>query len=341
MPRTTLLTTAIVLLLLGIAHGLYWHWSAGQIESRLAEWRDEQRRKGVVVTYRGPVISGYPTEFKVQFSEPRVTAANGWRWAGPEVTGRSALWSPFTIAARYPGRHEISRAGLERAIEVELGRAETEVRLRADGQVDRAQGLWRDGTIRGAGEGPVSFDTLVIDLGPQIDAEADSPQQLAFSGEVRAVRLPELEVNPLGRQIERVSLRGTLFGRIDGDDPRDALNRWRDADGSVELRESSALWGPLAVTGSGRLGLDDALRPAGALATKVRGLEETLEAVSAQKLIEPGVAVAAKLGLAVLPRERDAEGRGVLPLPVTLRDGLLYINFGLGPVPLVRLDPVL
>ena len=93
MTRNPALYALIVLLLAGITHGLYWHWSAGQIEARVAEWRDDQQRKGFAIAYGGPVIGGYPGGFEVRFSEPRVEAPNGWRWAGPAVTGESALWT--------------------------------------------------------------------------------------------------------------------------------------------------------------------------------------------------------------------------------------------------------
>lgn len=341
MPRTPLLYVSIALLLAGIGHGLYWYWSAGQIEVRVSDWRDEQRRKGFVIDYRGPVIGGYPTRFEARFSDPRIVAPNGWRWAGPEVSGASTLWSPFTISLRYPGRHEIGRAGLARTVEIDLARAATEIQLRTDGRVERAQSTLHAGIIRNNGTGPVTFESLVVDLGPLVEAQDQRPQRLALRGEVIGVQLPEIDQNPLGRRIQRLSLSSTLVGEIDGKDPRAALSAWRDAEGFADLHALEAVWGPLALSTGGQLSLDHELRPKGELDTRVRGLDQTLEALSDRKLIKPGVVVAAKIGLAILPSEMDADGRPVVPLPITLRDGLVYLNFGLGPIPLIRLAPVL
>lgn len=341
MPRTSLLYVSIALLLVAIGHGLYWHWAAGQIESRVTEWRDEQRRKGFVIDFRGPLISGYPTRFEARFSDPRIEAPNGWRWAGPEVTGASALWSPFTISLRYPGHHEVSRAGLDRPIEIDLALAETEIRLRSDGRVVRAQSTLQEGEIRNGGAGSVRFDSLFVDLGPLVEAQDQQPQRLDLQGEVTGVQLPEIDENPLGRQIQRLSLSGTLVGEIDGKDPRAALSAWRDAEGFADLHTLEALWGPLALSAGGQLSLDHELRPQGELDTRVRGLDQTLNALADRKLIKPGVVVAAKIGLAILPSEKDADGRPAVALPITLRDGLVHINFGLGPIPLIRLAPVL
>ncbi len=336
-----LLYVSIALLLAGIGHGLYWHWAAGQIESRVADWRDEQRRKGFVIDYRGPLIGGYPTRFEARFSDPRIEAPNGWRWAGPEISGGSALWSPFTIGLRYPGRHEIGRAGLARGVEIDLARAATEIQLRTDGRVERAQSALHEGEIRNSGAGPVTFESLVVDLGPLVEAQDQRPQNLALQGEATGVQLPEIDRNPFGRRIERLSLDATLVGEIDGKDPRAALSAWRDADGFADLHALEAAWGPMALSAVGQLSLDHELRPKGKLDTRVRGLDQTLEALSGRKLIKPGVVVAAKIGLAILPSETDAEGRPVVPLPITLGDGLVYLNFGLGPIPLIRLAPVL
>ena len=97
------------------------------------------------------------------------------------------------------------------------------------------------------------------------------------------------------------------------------------------------LYQALDLEGDGSVGLDAKLRPEGAFATRTRGAVETIDKLIAAGLLDVGMAVPAKIGMVALGGRRDENGNTVVVLPVTLREGQLF----LGPAPLIRISPVL
>ncbi len=115
------------------------------------------------------------------------------------------------------------------------------------------------------------------------------------------------------------------------------MARWRDAGGLLEIAALTLVWGPLELAAEGTAALDQELRPQGAFTARIHGLPETLDAFAAHGLIEPGIALALRLTALTLATRKDASGRAVVELPITLQDGLFY----LGPAALFPLAPVL
>ncbi len=160
---------------------------------------------------------------------------------------------------------------------------------------------------------------------------------LLLSGETRGITLPEGTPSPFGERVERIAFNATLLGAIPTGAPAEALARWRDSGGLLEVEEVRLTWGPLDLRAEGTATLDQRLRPQGAFTARIRGLPDALDAFAARGLIEPGVALALKLTALTLAKQRDETGKAVVELPITLQGGLFY----LGPVALFRLSPVL
>jgi hypothetical protein len=146
--------------------------------------------------------------------------------------------------------------------------------------------------------------------------------------------LPKRARIPLDQRVERARLEAVLVGAIPQGPRREALHRWRAAGGKLEIQALSLVWGELSLNGHGTLVLDRELRPEGRITTRVRGLPKTLDRLADAGVIKRNVAATIKFALLALA---GAGGNGEMVVPVTLRDGSLY----LGPVPLLRLSPVL
>lgn len=337
MQRKTLLYLVLALVLLGAAHGFYWHWSAESLQSGIAEWRDEQRARGYEIDYQGPEVGGYPLRLVARIDQPRIQAPKGWRWSGPSVVASSALWAPLTVHLDFPGQHQVARSEKDRTIEIELREAAADIVLRGDGGLDQATSRLSQGMVSNTGQGTFTFEALDLTLGPLMKGRGSEPQELDVAGTVTSLLLPELEDNALGREVERVALAGTLVGEIEEGEPRKLLSDWRDGGGVVDIASLEIIWGPLALTGDGTLALDHELRPLGAFSNRIAGLNETIEALFAHGLIEREAVWGAKLALAAFASGQDAKGRPIVEVPITLQNG--YLNLGI--VPLVPIPPVL
>ena len=115
-----------------------------------------------------------------------------------------------------------------------------------------------------------------------------------------------------------------------------ALAAWRDRGGRVEVRFLEAVWGPVAVSASGEIGLDGNLQPAGKLATSTRGYREAVSAAEAAGQLTAERAAQLRLLLDVMAT-RPADG-GAARLDADLR--LANRRLFAGIIPLADLPPL-
>src|SRR5262249_5261499 len=88
---------------------------------------------------------------------------------------------------------------------------------------------------------------------------------LVFSLDGDDVRWPSALARPLGARIAKLQVEGTLNGPVPvGRTPAEQAAAWRDGGGSVEIRRFAVAWGPLDLSGTATLALDDQLQPMGA-----------------------------------------------------------------------------
>jgi hypothetical protein len=337
-PRVLALSCIAIVLSAGGALSAYWLWSADRLAERIAAWSEQQRTRGYEVSYRGPVIGGYPFGLTARIEEPRVASPRGWRWQGPSVSGRAALWDPFTIELDFSGLHRVTDTRNEAAapVEAEGERATAVVHLESSGRVDRAKAEVAGLTIRRSGE-VLTAERAAVGLGPLRPAAGGRPQELALTGDADGITLPEDGAGPLGPALQRLAFAAALLGEIPPGGRREMLSQWREAGGRLEIGRLELVWGTLALQGEGSLALDPQLRPSGKIDARMSGLSETMDRLVAAKLLRSDRARLVKIALRALADGTDGEGRPVVALPITLQGGRLY----LGPAPVLRLSPVL
>lgn len=331
----------ILLLLLAIAviaggGTAYWHWSAGRLAAWIDAWTDQQRGRGYEVNYGGPEIGGFPLALTARLETPGIASPRGWRWDGPTVFGHAVLWNPFAVLLDFPGRHRINGLAPTETAEIAVARASAVVLMQVDGQIGEAT-INAEGLSIEHPEAALGAARARLSLGPVAPATDGRPRRLLLAGEFADATLPEDRNPPFGPAIEHLAFEADLTGDIPGGAPRELLEGWRDAGGRLELRRLEVTWGTLALEAAGTLGLDDELRPEGSLTARLRDIGRTVDSLADAGLIKAKQARTAKVLLLTLAGRPAQDGSTVVTLPVTLRDGLLY----LGPAPLLRLSPVL
>lgn len=333
------LTILCLLVLVLAAAGLsaYWHWSAERLADWITAWTAQQRSQGYSIDYRGPKIGGFPFALTARFENPVVASPKGWRWSAPSLAGHARIWDPFEIVLDLSGVHRVARPAAP-STPMEVQAREAKARLLLDGSGRLTQGRLESNGIRlEEGGTEVTVDRLEAAAGPYRAASGGRPQGIDLAIELSSATLPADRQEPFGPDLAHLAVTAKLVGPIAGATPGEVLRRWREASGRVEFERLDLHWGALDVKARGDLSLDEAYRPQGLFRTRSRNPAAVVDRLFALGLIERRQAATANLGLLALPREADGEGVVRVLLPVTLRDGLIF----LGPAAVARLGPLL
>jgi hypothetical protein len=321
-------------------YGAGWTYVAGRFADGVRAFIAARQGEGMAVAYAGIALGGFPFRIEARVLAPSATIAlkaGTWIWRPERAVFSARPWSIGRVTLDLGGLHAIAPAdasGLARwtaatrafALEARISGADvaalalraSELRIR-----DRA-----GEEILGIGRISLDWRTGAVAPGDSRPEHARPSQY--FESVVEAVRPPPAARLPLGDGIARLVLAGEVRGRIAPAPGPDALARWRDDGGTVELSRIEGRWGALALAGEGTLALDNAFQPVGAFTARIEGYSETLDALRAAGALNGAAALAAKMALTALAR-RDGEGRPYLTLPVAIQERRLYV----GPVQLL------
>lgn len=338
-PNRLAVAALFLLLLVSAALAGAWFWARAALEDGISRWREEQIERGYLVEYNGPAFAGFPFALSVSFTAPRVVTPQGLTWQGPPISGEAKVWDPFTIDLSYPGLHRLSLAegGELRTADITAEQATGRVVLQRDGRVESARIDLTQLVLRGEGLDSLAAQRLTARLGPLTAGADGGLEQLDLVAEAIGVQLPPGRGEPLGDQVAKLSFDSTIVGGIPPGKPEIALPAWRDRGGAWRFRRLAAIWGPLDLQADGALSLDEALRPAGQLDSTLRGAGAVIDRLVEAGTMKPEAALAARLALMALGKPDGATGETVLTVPISLRQGMLY----LGPIPIAPIAPVL
>jgi hypothetical protein len=149
-----------------------------------------------------------------------------------------------------------------------------------------------------------------------------------------AIVLPPLMKWSLGKNISSLSMDGSLNGPLpEARDITGWAEAWRDAGGSLAISHLSLGWGPLGLTSSATLALDDQLQPMGSGNGRIVGYAPTLDRLAAAGTLTKSAAIAAKAMLSLMAVPGEGDESSVVDVPLTLQ----YRTLSMRQVPLLRL----
>ncbi|MGB0629305.1 MAG: DUF2125 domain-containing protein [Alphaproteobacteria bacterium] len=332
-PMRTPLIAAGLLIAVCAGYTIYWYSAAGQIRSGIDRWAENRRAKGWTVELGEFSITGFPFRLDLFFQTPVLAGpGNQWRWEMPNAQASARPWMLTDISMSVPGVHTLKTE--KQSVALTLSRADGELKIRS-GQPQfllvRLAGVdWVEpGAIR------TRIDILSVRIEDGVSAGPESENGttgLGIAVDARKVVLPEALKPPLGTGLNRLSIDAVAVGPFE---PRgtlsEALARWRDAGGALEVLAFALDWESLSLRGDGTFALDENLQPQGAMTAEIDGVDKTSDALIAAGVIDARTAFAAKVANRAL-----SFGGGPARLPVSIQRQRLY----LGPVPLFRLKPV-
>lgn len=339
-----------MLLLLVAGEAAYWRFAAERLRAGYQEWLDGLAAQGWNVASGSPSISGWPRAATV--SVPGLTL----RHAGPAVPGdlevaaagvtlSVSLLSSDDLGISLTGPTHIRVADTpdlvltakENRISTPLRESgSTTIDVQAKGvRIEPAAGGWQAtaGLLNGRG---TFMDEMRVGEVKAGEVKAGSPEPAAtFGVSAEAIVLPEVIKWPLGARISSLSLDGVLNGPLPpARDITDWAKAWRDGGGSLAITHFTLGWGPLGLTSSATLALDDQLQPMGSGNGRVVGYAATLDQLAAAGVLTKSAATAAKAVLSLLA---GAGGESDEPSAVDVPLTLQYRTLSMRQVPLVRL----
>jgi hypothetical protein len=327
---------AVPVLLLA-ADTICWRIAAGRLQQGFAGWVADRRAEGWIESNAPTRIGGWP--LAATLTVPTMSLAGsgpglpgGVGWSGEKLVLRVAVTRPDVLEIEPAGRQQLRLPGWpdipytadRLRLTLPLQMSSSPAFIQAEAANLRADTQAGPTTARGL--------QLHLDLNP--DARAGEPG-LAVSLQVAEAQPPPGIVRPLGPSIANLDVDAVLSGPFPARGGRLAEQAagWRDGGGSLEIRHLSLAWGPLQLTGSATLALDDQLQPMGAGNARIIGYAETLDALAAHSMISRSAATAAKAVLSLLADAPDDGSRPEVEVPVTLQ----YRTLSMRQVPLLRL----
>lgn len=339
--RSLAIAAAAIVTGLGMAWAIGWHHIASTLRDRLEAWAEARRAEGLTVTHAGLAVEGFPFAWQVQVNEPAITGAGSaaWSWQGQAIEARFTPTNYRDVALRFPGDHRLAAGGgaLSGTWRVHAARPEGRILLHADGRLDRLEFDFGDATlVRLPDEKAFQAARLQGSASvPRPAATDPRAETLALLIDVDTLSPVEPPVATFGPVIRTVQLDLAARGRLPTGRFGEALRRWRDEGGTLEVNHFKFRWGPVDADVNGTLTLDAQDRPLGAFSARWRGYNETVDALQVSGHMAPWAAAGTKVALGAVARQQ-ADGGRQIELPITLQDGRVYV-VGL---PVMRLAPL-
>jgi hypothetical protein len=332
---------AAPLLLVGV-DTIYWQIAESSLQSNFALWLASQRVAGWTASTGDLTRGGWP--FAATLTVPTVrlkvgasNRQNAVSWSADRLILRVGLFRPMVLGITPEGEQHLSLAGGP-DLAFTAGRARVTMPVQAAGALPSWLQLTASNlrvTSANATDPATAWSV------ERLDAHFDLAPAAQASAPAIAVSLSADEIDPpgaiahlLGPRIASFALEGALDGPLPDSGPLgDRAAAWRDGGGSLEVRRLALTWGPLALTGSVTLALDDELQPMGAGTAHIIGYAETLDALAAHGMLSRSASTAAKAVLSLLAHAPDDGSPPDVDVPLTLQ----YRTLAMRQVPLFRL----
>lgn len=348
--RRSLAIVVVAVALAAGAYTLYWFRAADALGTGVASWADARRAEGWTVALGPVAVGGFP--FRLEAVVDGFTIGRdspvAWRWTGPRLTAAAPPWTTDRLSLDAPGAHRIKAQlpGREERIAFDAATAHGTVRLAPDGKIARLDAVLAGVSGQSGEGGHFHADNVVLELDGATNAGAPAgpgsgalraPEAGRIHLTAQGIDLPDGTTGPLGRHIDHLEAEIGLDGALPSGPSRQALEAWRQAGGTVELRKVVVDWGRFQAEADGTLALDSDMQPIGAFTTRLSGVDNALDALVATGRIDPRAGAMAKIVLHVLAKPaNDPAQPSEVQVPVTLQDRKLF----LGPAALVRLPRI-
>jgi hypothetical protein len=320
---------------------IYWGIASDRLRAGYQKWLGERLAEGWDVRSAPASIGGWP--WAATITVPSATLNH----SGSDIPGDLRIVSAgfrMAVSLFHPVSLDLSATGpmhiqIGNAPEIVLTAGECRVSVPMVRTDPLPVGLQaRNLRLEAANGGGWQLSVGEVSARVEITADpaaADPSQPAArFELSAEAIGLPPGMKWPLGANISSLALDGEVNGRLpETRDITQWATTWRDGGGSLEITHLTMGWGPLGLTSSATLALDDQLQPMGSGGGRLVGYAETLDRLAGAGIVTRSAATAAKAVLSLLAGTADGDTPSSVDVPLTLQ----YRTLSMRQVPLVRL----
>ena len=336
--RWTLYLPFIVLALIVAVHGVYWMIAAGEVRASAQRWIEEQEAAGYALAHEGLSVGGYPFRFILRAEAPDIAAPpadGGWSARFSELRAAAQFYNFNHWIVELEGPGEVAapgEAGLQR-FSVDMETARMSLRTQ-NGATNRIGADVRALALTPLADTPAAPALRGLDrlaLTGHLDNADVLSLRIQIEGAAFADAVLEPEIQRIfggSADLLRMEAAVTAWSALAAEgDPA----TWERAEGSLNVAGAQIAWGPAEMSGSGEIGLDSLLRPAGRLSVIVADPETLITALVEAGLIHAEQGDMLRVAAMVAPQRE-----GGASLPFRFQDGALF----LGPVRLGSLEAV-
>jgi hypothetical protein len=325
-----------------VLYTIYWFVIATSLKDGIGHWIVERAAQGVMASYKNIEISGFPFNFKVTLTGPKLQVSNvspasrldlggkKWLWQGGRAEANMTPWNFSKFDVDLSGSHVVSFE--DKGGTFQFTGAAQRILLQAeiflDGWPEKFQldvaGLKMSETSTKATIAATSAAVTSQRLFPGVDPGSIGAKTPTYTlqAKLQGVRLPSFLNLPLGHDVQELSTELRVIGALEPSLNVQNLARWRDAGGILEVGLLEASYGTLKTHATGTVALDGNLQPLAAVSAKFQGFFPAINKLQKAGYIRSGDAVMAKVVLGVLSK-RVGKGQRSISLPLSLQDGQL------------------
>ncbi|MDX2144074.1 MAG: DUF2125 domain-containing protein [Rhodospirillaceae bacterium] len=321
-----------------------WIAAAFIVQDQAARWVERQRADGLLIAHGDPLLGGFPGLVIAIYPGWEMSAPithGGWTWRTAAVRLKARPWSPLTFTVDLAGRHTLAGAWTPPGVAAWIMAAQADIKpvLTTEARVAEISLALKDLTIAERADAAPVFSlargNFRVAKSPP-EPEQENPIWRLELDAARVGLANGAKLGPFASRLEAARLVADLVGPVTAGPLPTAVEAWRRAGGTIEVRDFFLEWAPLSVSASGTLSVDERLQPIGAVTAKFRGFFETVDALTTQGLVRSTQASMAKVMLGLLARTPEGGGAPELNLAVTLQDRKLYT----GPVALMDMPEI-
>ncbi|MHA1567030.1 MAG: DUF2125 domain-containing protein [Alphaproteobacteria bacterium] len=336
---------ALVIVVIALAAG-GWFIAAAAVERALEQWAEERRGEGYEVSWDSLDITGFPIRLNGRLAGARMASGGSvqsgaggiqqWLWSPPTLTLHFFPLAPNRVDIAAPGRHAFQFVHDDQTnnLFADTQAATARIRLNLRGHVEAISAALSGLEI----DNPEHDMRLTAANGTLVVERYETADRPAHQGgfSLSGVELPASLDGPLGTQLTTMAAEVTWFGDLPSGDMEQAMTRWRDTGGRLDIRRASMHWGPVRAVAAGELTLDEALQPQGQFESEIRGMDNAITAFEQAGFLDQRAAALARIAIAALSRAPAGGSAPVVRLPMTIQQR----QVSLGPLPLTTLPVI-
>ena len=333
----------ILLVGVGVAHTLFWHWTEQQLRRGFDEWVAERREQGWRVQGGEPVTGGWPMSArlvveKASLEGGKTVIPDGFAWRAERLILGVRLLYPRQLTILPEGEQHLRLSRMP-DLPYTVDRLRIDIPLAPDALTyvaDAAADNLRVEIPQGRGVAALNVGLLRLHADFRPSARRGEPA-LATSTSAEGIALPPRLPWALGGRISSASIDAVMSGPPPhSPSPLDEAKAWRDGGGKVDMRHLALGWGPLGVTASAEFRLDGQLQPTGTGTARFVGYSEALDGLAGGGAITARAAFAAKAVAALIASAPEGGGPPEVELPFILQDRTLSVQ----QIPLARVPAI-